>query len=469
MSQAHTPGRSLGGRFAEATDPILERINRSVDVDQRMWSQDLAGSMAHVQMLGSVGLLSEDDVSAISRGLTAIRSEFEAGTFAFEEADEDIHMAVERRLTELVGQPARRLHTGRSRNDQVMTDLMLWMREEGEAMREVLVGLIEAFLTQAQAGHDTPMPSFTHLQPAQVSSVAQWALSHAAELVGHLRRWDDFLARLDQCPLGSGASVGSYLPLDRQHTAKALGFARPSLNAMASTGGRTEVMDALGVLAMIGSSISRLGEELVIFASPLFGFIRLPDRLTTGSSLLPQKRNPDGAELLRGEGKMAAQDFAGLVSATSGLLSGYAKDLQCDKTLLFRAWDRTTDLLTLAGLHVEALAFDEAKLRAACKPSLASLWLADQLVLSGLPFRRAHHWVGLAARAGSERGLELAEAFAAVIAEHDDAPEAGERLAKELTGLTPDDLLAGLATEGSAGPESTRAQVVAVREMIGGA
>lgn len=453
-----TPGRSLGGRFTEATHPVLERINRSVDVDQRLWRQDIRGSLAHAAMLASVGLISEAEREDLTRGLTEVRAEFEAGTFAFLDSDEDIHMAVERRLGELVGAPAKKLHTGRSRNDQVMTDVVLWMRDQLGALREGLVAYGEALLGKAEEGVHTPMPSYTHLQPAQVSSVGQWLCSHAAEVADHVRRVDDLAARLDACPLGSGASAGGYLPLDRGHTAAALGFARPTLNATMSTGSRTHLLDALAVLGMIGTTLSRLGEELVVFCSPSFGFFTLPDRLTTGSSLLPQKRNPDGAELIRGQGKLPAQAFAGLASVASGLVSGYAKDLQADKTLLFTAWDQTDDLLALATLHVDALGFREDRLTAACTSALAALWLADRLVLAGMPFRAAHHVVGLAARAGDG---QLAAGFDAARSETD-VPE-GDAIAAELAAHTPASLLAALVTEGSAAPPSVARQIATLR------
>lgn len=455
-----TPARSLGGRFTEATHPVLERINRSVDVDARMWAQDIRGSQAHATMLAEVGLISQEERESILTGLTRVADEFKAEAFDFLPSDEDIHMAVERRLTELVGAPARKLHTGRSRNDQVMTDTLLWILDEGAVLRGRLCAYGAALVARAGEGVHTPMPSFTHLQPAQVSSVAQWLLHHAAEAERHLQRLDHMLERVRQaCPLGSGASAGGYLPIDRARTASLLGFDAPSVNATASTGSRADLLDALAVLAMLGTSLSRLGEEIVVFASPSFGFLTLPDRLTTGSSLLPQKRNPDGAELLRGSGKLPAADFAGLCSVVSGLVGGYAKDVQSDKECLFRSWDRITDLLDLATLHVDALGWREDRLRAACTPDLAALWLADQLVLAGLPFREAHHWVGIAARIRADAGVGLDDAFARACQDADAPPPGADALLARLRLATPDVLLAELCTEGSAGPDSVRQQI----------
>lgn len=457
-----TPARSLGGRFTEATDAILHRVNRSVDVDRRLWREDIAGSRAHASMLGAVGLIPLEDRDAILGGLDRIHAEFEDGTFVFLPDDEDIHMAVERRLGALIGAPARRLHTGRSRNDQVMTDTLLWLRAQAARMVADLTAYVDVLLARAAQGTDVPMPSFTHSQPAQVSSVAQWLLAHADEAADHLARWRDLGQRLDASPLGSGASAGGYLPLDRAHTASALGFARPSGNSIASTGSRMALLDAVGCAAMLGTSLSRLGEELVWWSSPQFGWIRLPDRLTTGSSLLPQKRNPDGAELIRGQGKILAADFAALAATMAALPSGYSKDLQHDKAILFRALDGVSDALTLACAHVDALAWDADALRAACGPALASLWLADRLVLAGMPFREAHHLVGAAVREAGQG--QLITGLDATAASHP-VPELAT-IRAELAAMTPERLLAGLRTQGGAGPDSTRAQIVALRARL---
>ncbi|MCB9682284.1 MAG: argininosuccinate lyase [Alphaproteobacteria bacterium] len=466
MSEDRTPARSLGGRFTEATHPVLERINRSVDVDRRLWDQDIRGSQAHAAMLAHVGLIPEADKDAIVAGLDAVRAELADGTFVFLPSDEDIHMAVERRLGERIGAPAGRLHTGRSRNDQVMVDVTLWLRDNLPVLRSALVAWCAALLHQAEHGADVPMPSYTHLQPAQVSSVGQWLCAHAAEVSAHVRRLDDLLARLDACPLGSGASAGGYLPIDRRLTASLLGFARPTVNATATTGSRTDLLDVVGLLALLGTTLSRFGEEIVLFLSPSFGFLTLPDRLTTGSSLLPQKRNPDGAELLRGAGKLAAGDFAALASAVAGIPSGYSKDLQADKEVLFRAWDRTVDLVALATLHAEALGWKADRLAAACTPELASLWLADRLVLAGLPFREAHHLVGRAVREAVEAGTDLHGGLSRVLDAQPDAVSDPDELRTELRAMTPAALLGALVTEGGAGPASVRAQVATLRASL---
>ncbi len=458
-----TPGRSLGGRFTEATHPVLERINRSVDTDRRLWPQDLRGSKAHAEMLAAVGLISEAERDALVGGLAAVGAELSDGAFVFLPTDEDIHMAVERRLGELVGEPARKLHTGRSRNDQVALDVTLWLRDELGTLRRRLVAFGTTLLDRAEEGAEVPMPSFTHSQPAQVASVGAWWVAHAVEVAAHVRRLDHLVQRHDACPLGSGASAGGYLPLDRRHTAAALGFAGPSLSALASTGSRTDLLDVVGLLALIGVTTSRLGEELVIYATAQYGFVRFPDRLTTGSSLLPQKRNPDGAELLRSLGKLAASDFGALAAILSALVSGYSKDLQADKEILFRAWDRTADVLDLAELHVAALSWDAERMASACGPELASLWLADRLVLAGMPFREAHHVVGRAVR--EAEGMGLVVGLGRAVAAGAEVPDV-DVIVKELAAHTPASLLGSLRTEGSASPVRVREAIGALRDRL---
>jgi argininosuccinate lyase len=465
MSDSSTPARSLGGRFAEPTHPVLERANRSVDVDRRLWAEDIAGSRAHAGMLADVGLISAGDRDALLEGLGRVEVELRGDTFAFLPSDEDIHMAVERRLGELVGEPALRLHTGRSRNDQVMTDTILWLRKALGALDDRLCALLRALLSTATAGVAVPMPSFTHSQPAQVASVGAWMLAHAAEVDRNLRRVRHLSERLDESPLGAGASAGTYLPVDRALTAAALGFDRPSLSAIHTTGSRSDLLDAVAIVGMVGVLLSRIGEELVLYLSPAYGFIRLPDGLTTGSSLLPHKRNPDGAELLRGGGRLLTTEFGALASFCGGLVSGYSKDLQHDKEVLFRAFSRMDDLLDLATAHVSRLGWDEARMRAACAPELAALWLADQLVLRGLPFRRGHHVVGAAVRISQADGVTLADGLRRASDEHRDLCAA---LADELDQLTADDLLGQLATAGSAAPaEVLRGVAVLTARWLG--
>jgi argininosuccinate lyase len=452
-----TPARSLGGRFREPTHPVLERTNRSVEVDQRLWAEDIAGSRAHAEMLGRAGLISDDDVVALLGGLAVVEAEFAHGAFRFFPSDEDIHMAVERRLGEIAGEPARRLHTGRSRNDQVMTDTLLWLRSAVGRVEAGLVTLIDGLTRRAAEAADTPMPSFTHSQPAQVASAGAWLLAHAVEVDRNLRRAADLQDRLDWCPLGSGASAGTYLPTEREHLAASLGFAEPALSGIHATGSRSDLLDAVALCGMVGVMLSRLGEELVLYASPAYGFVELPDGLTTGSSLLPHKRNPDGAELLRGGGRLLATEFGALASFCGGLVSGYSKDLQHDKEVLFRAMDRTIDLLDLAAPHVDQLTLRSDRLRAACGPELAALWLADRLVLAGLPFREAHHRVGAAVRRAQEEGLSLADGLRATPGEEHAA------VAIELETLTPELLLTGLRSPGSARPDHVRAAAARLR------
>jgi len=455
-----TPGRSLGERFEEATDALLERLNSSLALDYRLWPQDVSGSLAHARMLRDVELISESDLAEIQQGLDRVSEELREERFEFKSSDEDIHMAIERRLTELIGEPARRLHTGRSRNDQVMLDVVLWMRAYLKTLERSLISLIEQLLLRATEGAEQPMPAFTHSQPAQVSSVGAWLVAHAAAAERNLRRARDLRGRLDECPLGSGAAAGGYLPLDREAVAIALGFERPTISAVQSTGSRADLLDLVGLVGLIGLELSRLGEELVNFAAPQFGWIGLPDRLTTGSSLLPHKKNPDGAELIRGGGKLLGTEFSALAAVVGGLVSGYSKDLQHDKEVLFRATDRGLALLELATLHIREMSWDGERMRASCAPQLAALWLADRLVLAGLPFREAHGLVGKAASASEQSGATLAEALCGIL------PAAVAELASEFEGLTPDRLLCELKTAGSAAPESVARQIDQLRERI---
>ncbi|MCH7493356.1 argininosuccinate lyase [bacterium] len=451
------------GRFAAGTDPVLHAANQSTH-DRRLWRQDIRGSRAHARMLAGVGLISQADHAAIAKGLGQVEGEFARGEFAFHPEDEDIHMAVERRLTEIVGEPGQRLHTGRSRNDQVMTDLLLWLCDSLPELAALLRAWGLAHLKGAAEHTKTPMPALTHLQPAQVASVAHWHISHAAGAERNLRRLNDLLARLDECPLGSGAVAGCSLPLDRQAVATDLGFSRPAQSALQATGGRADVLDTLALLGIIGTDLSRLGEDLALFCSPLLGWAALPDSLTTGSSLLPHKVNPDGAEILRGQGRLLASSFSALAAVVGGLPSGYSKDLQADKEVLFTAWDKALTLLPLATAQVAALSWDKPALAAACPEALAAPFLADTLVKAGIPFRHAHDLVGQAVAKASPGAL--APALAAILAASGD--HAGAEAVCALPPLTPLYLLEQTTTEGGAGPAQAKAAITLLGQRLTG-
>ena len=450
-----TPARSLGGRFSEATHPVLHRINRSIERDIRLWRQDIAVSRAHARMLARIDLLSEEELVSILEGLDRVAEELRDGVFGVQPQDEDIHMAIERRLTELVGEPGRKLHTGRSRNDQVMTDILLWLRQNLSFLRDSVSEFGRLLLSRARDGLTVPMPAFTHNQPAQVASVAHWLVGHASAAERNLRRIEDLTARLDECPLGSGAVAGTSLPIDRQGTAGELGFGSPTLSALQATGGRADLIDAVALLGLIATDLSRLGEELVLFSSPAYGFVQLPDRLTTGSSLLPHKRNPDGAEILRGGGRIVASEYSAISTVVGGLVLGYAKDLQHDKEVLFRAWDRVQELLELAIVHIEAMSWDARKMELACGPELAALWLADRLVEEGMAFREAHHLVGKAAAHPSR-----------ILHEGLRASGGPDHLVAALKSLTPGALLESLVSFGSAGPGPMQVAIDELEDRI---
>lgn len=404
--------RLWGGRFSGGPAEAFDRLNSSFAVDARMWAQDIAGSRAHAAMLVATGILSEDDGRAIASGLDQVAAEFASGAFAARESDEDIHTAVERRLTELIGDAGRRLHTARSRNDQVATDVLLYLRESIDAQRAGIAELAEALLDHAERHIDTLLPGYTHLQRAQPVRLAHHLLAYVQMLIRDHARFvrvrEDSLA---ESPLGAGALSGVGFPIDRQRTAAELGFVRPTANSLDSVASRDALADYLHAASTLCVHISRLGEELVIWASEEVGFVELSDAFTSGSSMLPQKKNPDAAELARAKVARVVADYHGLQSLVARLPLAYNKDLQEDKHFLFDAID-TVDLLlpALAGMLAGAT-FRADRMAAACRDGyLAATDLADHLVRAGWPFRRAHESVGVLVRACLARGVGLADA-----------------------------------------------------------
>ena len=411
--------RLWGGRFAGGSADAFDRLNASFAVDSRMWAQDIAGSRAHAQMLVATGVLSADDGRAIADGLQRIEAEFRDGTFDVQPSDEDIHTAVERRLTELVGDAGRRLHTGRSRNDQVATDVLLYLRDAVDAQRVALTALAQVLLDQAERHLDTLLPGYTHLQRAQPVRLAHHLLAYVQMLIRDQRRFGWVREHaLAESPLGSGALSGVGFPIDRQLTAAALGFARPTPNSLDSVATRDALADYLHAAATLCVHLSRMGEELVLWASEEIGFVELSDAFTSGSSMLPQKKNPDAAELARAKASRLVADYAGLQSLLAKLPLAYNKDLQDDKHFLFDAVDTVDALLpALSGMLAEAR-FRTDRMAAACADGyLAATDLADHLVRAGWPFRRAHEAVGILVRACLARGVGLADAGPAEIAQ----------------------------------------------------
>ena len=398
-----------GGRFAVGPDEAMARINASIDVDRRLWRQDIAGSRAHAAMLEAQGIIPAGDAGAITAGLDAIAAEIAAGTFPFSIALEDIHMNIEARLAERIGEAGRRLHTARSRNDQVATDFRLFVRDAADAIAGEIASLQGALALRAAEHAADPMPGFTHLQAAQPVTFGHHLLAYVEMLGRDRSRLLDARARLNECPLGAAALAGTSFPIDRHATAAALGFARPMRNSLDAVSDRDFALEFLAALAILAGHLSRFAEEIVIWCSAPFGFVRLSDAWSTGSSIMPQKRNPDAAELVRAKTGRITGSLVALLTVMKGLPLAYAKDMQEDKPPVFEAADAA--LLALAAMlgMVRDLRPDTARMRAAAGDGFSTATdLADWLVrVPGLPFRDAHHVTGRIVAAAEARGSTL--------------------------------------------------------------
>jgi argininosuccinate lyase len=392
---AERPKKPWGGRFEAPTDPAVERFSASVHFDRALALYDLRGSLAHAAMLGAAGILGAQDAEALRTGLERLRGEIERGEFPFDPRLEDVHMNVETRLRELIGPVAGRLHTGRSRNDQVATDLALYLRDAALAAERGLLGLQEALTLRAREHLDTLLPGYTHLQRAQPVRLAHHWLAFVELFSRDRGRFADLRARISRCPLGSGALAGSTLPLDRERTARALGFEAPTANSMDGVGARDGALEflAAGAIAMV--HLSRLAEELVLWSTSEFGFIELADAYSTGSSLMPQKKNPDVPELVRGKTGRAVGNLVALLTVLKGLPLTYNRDLQEDKEPVFDTARTLRDCLEVTAGAIATLRVNEdAMRRAAEDPLLLATDLAEVLVRQGVPFREAHEVVG---------------------------------------------------------------------------
>ncbi len=391
-----TSNQMWGGRFAAGPDAIMEAINASIGYDQRMAAQDIAGSRAHAAMLAKTGILTDSDAEAIREGLLTVLSEIEGGTFQFSTALEDIHMNVEARLKEIIGEPAGRLHTGRSRNDQVATDFKLWVRDQIDAAIAGIEALIRAFVTQAEAGADWVMPGFTHLQTAQPVTWGHHMMAYVEMFGRDLSRFKDARERMNESPLGAAALAGTSFPIDREMTAKALGFDRPAANSLDAVADRDFALEFLSTSSICAMHLSRFAEELVIWSSAQFRFVTLSDRFSTGSSIMPQKKNPDAAELIRAKiGRIFGANTA-LLMVMKGLPLTYSKDMQEDKEQVFDAADNL--MLALAAMEgmVKDMTANKDSLEAAAGSGFSTATdLADWLVRAlNMPFRDAHHVTG---------------------------------------------------------------------------
>ncbi|MEM6538516.1 MAG: argininosuccinate lyase [Pseudomonadota bacterium] len=398
-----------GGRFADGPAAVMRDINASIDIDKRLWREDIRGSKAHARMLAATGILSAADAQAIEQGLTTIAGEIDRGDFGFSADLEDIHMNIEARLIELVGEAGRRLHTARSRNDQVATDFRMWTRNACEDAASALADLQRALLVQAEAGADAPMPGYTHLQVAQPVTFGHHLLAYVEMFARDRSRFLDAASRMNESPLGSAALAGTSFPIDREMTAKELEFDRPTANSLDGVSSRDFAIEATMAASLTATHISRLAEELVLWTSPHFGFVRLSDSFSTGSSIMPQKRNPDAAELCRASPARVTGGMVTLLTMMKGLPLAYAKDMQEDKAATFGSFDALAlALAAMTGMVRDLDINRDAMAKAAGLSFSTATDLADWLVRTqNMPFRRAHEVVGTIVAIAEQKGVAL--------------------------------------------------------------
>jgi argininosuccinate lyase len=452
-----------GGRFSARPSDLMQAINVSIGFDKRLWAQDIAGSKAHAAMLAKAGVISSEDEAQIQRGLDAIHAEIESGAFPFREEFEDIHMNVEARLRELIGPVAGRLHTARSRNDQVALDFRLWVREATERSAAQINGLIAALLDKAEAHADALMPGFTHLQPAQPVTFGHHLMAYVEMFGRDASRFRDARSRMNECPLGAAALAGSPFPIDREMTARALGFDRPTANSLDSVSSRDFALEALSAATICATHLSRLAEEIVLWMTPQFGFIRLSDAFTTGSSIMPQKKNPDAAELIRAKVGRILGSLTTLTVVMKGLPLAYSKDMQEDKVPTFEAFDALElALLAMTGM-VRDLEPNTARMAAAAGAGFSTATdLADWLVRElDLPFRDAHHVTGAAVKRAEQLGVDLADLPLAELQALNQG--IGEDVFKV---LTPAASAASRVSWGGTAPDQVRAQVARWKDSL---
>ncbi|ROR34400.1 argininosuccinate lyase [Inmirania thermothiophila] len=410
MAKDNGTRKPWGGRFEEATDAFVEAFTASVDFDRRLYAHDIAGSIAHARMLARAGVLGEADAEAIVRGLEALRAEIEAGRFTWSVALEDVHMNIEARLTERIGEAGKRLHTGRSRNDQVATDLRLWLREQIDAIDAEIGRLQEGLVALAEREADTVMPGYTHLQVAQPVTFGHHLMAWFEMLRRDRDRLADCRRRVNVMPLGAAALAGTTFPIDRAYTAGLLGFDGVCENSLDAVSDRDFAIEFVSCCALLMVHLSRMAEELVLWASPHIGFVRLPDRFCTGSSIMPQKKNPDVPELVRGKCGRVQGHLVALLTLMKGQPLAYNKDNQEDKEPVFDTVDQVLGSVRAFADLVPALEPDRGRMRAAAREGFATATdLADYLVRKGVPFRDAHEIVGRAVRHAQAEGCDLAD------------------------------------------------------------
>jgi argininosuccinate lyase len=455
--------KAWAGRFAEPTAAIVEAFTSSLAVDRRLYPYDIEGSLAHVRALVRAGLLSASEGRRLTTGLGRVRRELDAGRFRFRKSDEDIHMAIERRLTELAGPVGGKLHTGRSRNDQVALDLRLWLRAECDRLAAAVRGLERALVDTASAHTAVVLPGYTHLQRAQPVLLAHHLLAHREMLARDRGRFRDCRARADELPLGAGALAGAGFALDRRRLARDLGFARVSANSMDAVGDRDAAVEFLAACATTAVHLSRLGEELVLWASEEFGFIELPDAFATGSSMMPQKKNPDVAELVRGRAGRVIGALVALLVTLKGLPLAYNRDLQEDKGLLFDAATTLADGLAVLTAMLPRVIVRADRMAAAADGLLLATDVADALVERGVPFRQAHEITGALVRHCLSTGTALRDLDAATLRRH--SPHLDPRW---LRTLTPSRSVARRRVVGGTAPVEVMRQLRRARREVRG-
>jgi len=452
-----------GGRFGKETDRLMEAFNASIGFDHRLWAADIRGSIAYARALARAGLISPDEQERLVQGLEAVAQEFTAGEFVFLPTDEDIHTAVERRLREHVGPAADKLHTGRSRNDQVATDLRLYLMDEIPSLRQHLTDLQEAILTQAERHLDIIMPGYTHLQRAQPVRFSHWLMSFFWAFQRDRERLDELEQRVTVLPLGSGALAGHSLGIDRAFLAAELNFPSICENSIDGVSDRDFVAEFLFWAALLQVHLSRLAEDLILWSSAEFGFVAIDEAYATGSSLMPQKRNPDSLELLRGKAGRLVGHLTGMLTTLKGLPTGYNKDLQEDKEPLFDAVDTLNLALPVAAGVVRTLQVNPERMEAALDDGMLATDLADYLVERGVPFRQSHHLVGQVVRRAEALGLPLRalplEEFQAI------SPLFGPDLYQV---FDPHRSVERRASQGGTAREAVRAQIARARSILAG-
>jgi argininosuccinate lyase len=454
--------KAWGGRFEQETDRLMEEFNASIGFDRRLWREDIEGSRAYAEALARQGIITEEEAAALVNGLEQVAGEIERGEFVWREADEDVHMAVERRLTELAGPVGGKLHTGRSRNDQVATDMRLWMLKAADSAGEALKALQRTLLDRARPHLETLMPGFTHFQQAQVVSLAHYLLSFFWMFERDCDRFRDLRRRTAVLPLGSGALAGHALGIDREFLAARLGFDKVSPNSMDAVSDRDFVVEFISDSALVMTHLSRLAEDLILFSSSGLRFVTLSDAFTTGSSLMPQKKNPDALELVRGKAGRVIGRLAGLLATLKGLPSTYNKDLQEDKEPLFDTFDTLSRSLAITERVVATLEFRPETMAASLDDFLLATDLADYLVRRGLPFRSAHEVAGRLVRECEQRRVSLRDLPVEVYRGMSELfePDVKETLRFETS-------LRMRSTEGGAAPDAVRRQLAQAEKALG--